>query len=148
MKQNRFVLVSVLLGALVLLIACDTGPQAVDSQDEPVVDSSTLVNRLEGAGATVEPGGRVTQPFFTPQGQILAVNGQDVQVFEFDSVSDADGAASTVAPDGSSVGTSIMTWISRPHFYKSGNLIVLYVGDETATIDILVDVLGPQFAGG
>jgi hypothetical protein len=137
-----------LISALVFLIACNTQPQAVDSQDEPYKDNPSLVDSLEEAGAIVEPGGSVTQPFFTPPGQIIAVDGQDVQVFEFASVSDADTAASTVAADGSYIGTSMMTWISTPHFYKSGKLIVMYLGDESATIDVLVDVLGSQFAGG
>jgi hypothetical protein len=71
-----------------------------------------------------------------------------VQVFEFASASDVDTAAGTVAADGSSIGTGMMAWISTPHFYKSGKLIVLYIGDESATIDVLIDVLGSQFAGG
>jgi hypothetical protein len=147
-KQYRFVRLLILVSALVFLIGCAAQPQAADSQDEPITEISNLVGSLEEAGAMVEPGGSVSQPFFTPPGQIISVDGHDVQAFEFASATDADTAASTVAADGSSVGTSMMTWIPTPHFYGSGNLIVLYVGDESATINVLVDVLGSQFAGG
>jgi hypothetical protein len=113
-----------------------------------VTDYDNLVESLQDAGATVEPSGSVNQPFFTPQGQVIAVDGQDVQVFEYDTVADADAEADLVSPDGSSVGTSIMTWVATPHFYKSGRLIVLYVGDLSDTIGILEGALGPQFSGG
>lgn len=33
-------------------------------------------------------------------------------------------------------------------FYEGGKLIVLYVGDQNDTIDVLDAVLGMQFAGG
>jgi hypothetical protein len=147
-KQYRFVRLLILVSALVFLIGCAAQPQAADSKDEAIPDISGVVDSLEEAGAMVEPGGSVSQPFFTPPGQIISVDGHDVQAFEFASATEADTAASTVAADGSSVGTSMMTWISTPHFYGSGNLIVLYVGDESATINVLVDVLGSQFAGG
>ena len=40
-----------------------------------------------------------------------------------------------------------ISWVSLPHFYKKGSLIVQYVGEnETITSD-LADILGEQFAG-
>ena len=42
------------------------------------------------AGAAVDLAGAVSQPFFAPQGQVLRVNGEDVQVFEFASAEEAD----------------------------------------------------------
>ena len=41
----------------------------------------------------------------------------------------------------------MMMWVATPHFYKASGLIVLYVGDNTAVIDVLEAALGPQFAG-
>jgi hypothetical protein len=37
------------------------------------------VDNLRAAGATVDPAGVESQPFFMPEGQLLSVNGQDVQ---------------------------------------------------------------------
>jgi hypothetical protein len=34
-----------------------------------------------------------------------------------------------------------------PHFFKSGRLIVLYVGEESSVLKALEAMLGPQFAG-
>ncbi len=55
--------------------------------------------------------------------------------------------ADTVSADGSSIGTTMMTWVATPHFYKAGKLIGLYVGDDSNVLGILEEVLGPQFAG-
>ena len=47
----------------------------------------------------------------------------------------------------SAVGTSVPMWVAPPHFYKSGRLIVLYVGQSSPVIIALERALGPQFAG-
>ncbi len=148
MKRSLYAPHSFLLFVLVLLVACNSQGQSIAPQEGAVTDYDSLVDILESAGTTVEPAGTVTQPFFTPQGQVIKVEGQDVQVFEYDSEAGADGEADLVSPDGSSVGTSMMTWIATPHFYKSGRIIVLFVGNQNDTIEILEASLGPQFAGG
>ena len=39
-------------------------------------------------------------------------------------------------------------WVSFPHFYKRGNVIVQYVGENEKIISDLMDILGEQFAAG
>ena len=43
---------------------------------------------------------------------------------------------------------SQVDWVAKPHFYRSGTLIILYVGDDAATRQLLSAVVGPAFAGG
>ena len=119
----------------------------VVSHGGPVTDFVSVVDNLRAVGATVDPGDTVTQPFFDPQGQLLIVNGEDVQVFEFASTEEAATAASTVSTDGSSIGTSIITWIAPPHFYHGGKLIAIYIGIDSGVINTLNDTMGSQFAG-
>ncbi len=40
-----------------------------------------------------------------------------------------------------------VSWVSFPHFYKKGSLIVQYVGENENIISDLEDILGEQFAG-
>ena len=145
MKKLYFtVLVLALLG-LMLLIGCTTnepGPQT-----GIVTNYATLVDELRTSGATVVSAGTVDQPFFTVQGRVITVNNGDVQVFEYADAVTADTEASLVSADGSSIGTSMASWIATPHFYKKGRVLVLYVGDDASTINALVKVLGQQFAG-
>lgn len=112
-----------------------------------VQDYATLANNLRAAGAAVEAVGNVSQDFFSVKGQVIKVDGEDVQVFEYNDESAADAEAALVSPDGSLIGMTMVSWVAPPHFYKAGRIIVLYVGDDQLAIDLLESVLGPQFAG-
>lgn len=120
--------------------AASTGPLTVE-------DQAALISALEGSGATVEIGEPVSQIFFSAEGNILKVNGADVQVFEYESAEEMENEASQVSSDGGSIGTSMVTWVDVPHFYKAGRIIVLYVGSDASVLDLLENALGPQFAG-
>ena len=117
------------------------------SHGGPVLDYVSLIDTLRAGGAKVDPNGSITQPFFTPVGAAIKVNGSDVQVFEYADNASADSSAAKVAPDGGSVGTSMVSWMDAPHFYKAGKIIVLYVGSDANITGVLIKAAGPQFAG-
>lgn len=121
------------------------------SHGNPVEDNVSLIDALRAAGANVVPGGTLggtlEQVFFAVTGQIIKINSADVQIFEYESVEAMEADATLVAPDGGSVGTNMVTWIAPPHFFKSGRVLVLYVGDDAAILELLTGTLGEQFAG-
>ncbi len=143
MKRKIFSL-AVLLMVVMLLVAC-----ATNSAPEPasIEDLGSFSQALRAAGATIESIEMVQQVFFTVEGQIFKVDGADVQVFEYKSAEAMEAEAALVSADGGSVGTSMVTWMATPHFFKSGRLLVLYVGDDAVIIDLLKSVMGEQFAG-
>jgi hypothetical protein len=127
------------------------------SHGGPVKDYVSLVDNLRAAGATVDLAGTESADYFAPQGQLLTVNGERVETFEFGSAEEADAAAGGVSAGGSSIVTtfadgtgksSMITWVEPPHFYRASKLIVLYVGCDGDVIDVLQEAMGPQFAGG
>src|SRR5262245_55160278 len=130
-----------------VISGCGSGAAPTPTVAPVVEDQASFVAGLQAAGATVEVGDSVTQDFFTPEGQTVKVNGQDVQVFEYESAEAMEAEASQVAPDGGSVGTSMMMWMDAPHFYKTGRILVLYVGSDATVLGLLDKVLGSQFAG-
>lgn len=108
-----------------------------------------LANRLRSAGANVKlTAERLRQPFFSVPGRIVSINNESVQVFKFANASAAEGAAKRVAPDGMTIGNSKPSWMGPPHFFKSGKLIVLYVGANESVLKVLQTSLGSQIAGG
>lgn len=137
-----------LLFLVLFMAACGSQPAAPGAKTgTPVENYAGLMDALRGAGAAVEPGEQIEQTFFAVTGQIIKVNGADVQVFEYETVQAMEADAAQVAPDGGSIGTSMVQWIAAPHFYKTGRIIALYVGDDQAIIDLLKGALGSQFAG-
>jgi hypothetical protein len=146
MKKHR--LISIVSIAVILLLAISsTGcTEKPASHGVPVTDYVSLVDTLRAAGATVEPKTELEQPFFSVKGQMITVNGNDVQVYEYQDADAADAEAQLVSPDGSTVGTTKITFVAPPHYYKAGKLIVLYVGQNGDLLDLLEDVLGSPFA--
>lgn len=111
-------------------------------------DADDLVGALRQAWAEVESAGTISQPFFSVGAEILLVDGSEVQVFEFPDAQARMEQAELVAADGGSIGTTMATWISTPHFFEAGRLIVLYVGEDEELLQLLESHLGSQFAGG
>ncbi|MEO8434611.1 MAG: hypothetical protein ABI596_06925 [Pyrinomonadaceae bacterium] len=91
---------------------------------------------------------RVSQPFFSVAGRIININGEALQVFEYATPAAANAEARRVSADGTTIGTSKPTWMATPHFFKSGKLIVLYIGGNQTILDLLRRTSGNQFAGG
>jgi len=127
-------------------VACDesnpVGPTGLTSTE-------ALIAALRGQSATVVRGEVLPQssnPFFSTNAQLIVVNGGTVSVFEYPSIAAAETDAAKVSPDGSFVGSTIITWIGPPHFYRSGRLIVLYAGSSDVVIRSLQAVLGRPFA--
>lgn len=119
----------------------ETTAQTIDSLE-------ALIVALTEAGLSVEEDESVDQPFLNTEGQLLTINKEaSLQVFVYDTEADATTDADTIAPNGGSAGTSMLAWLDTPHFYRSGKMIVIYVGSDTMLISVLENILGPQFAG-
>ncbi|HET6671434.1 MAG TPA: hypothetical protein VFH15_14500 [Pyrinomonadaceae bacterium] len=107
-----------------------------------------LITRLRAQKARVAlTSERVKQPFFSPLGRLVNIEGQAVQVFEYAHLERAEKEATLVSADGMTIGGSKPFWMAPPHFFKGGRLIVIYVGNEPAILKLLHAALGKQFAG-
>ena len=137
------------IAVLVGLIGLACGTYGLDSGErrEQPLNLSRLITALRQAGTTVATGDEVSQPFFSVKGRIIRVNGEDVQVFVYRDESSAQRQASLVSANGGTVGTTSVSWMGPPHFYRKDLLIALYVGDTASVKAALQTVLGPQFAG-
>lgn len=127
----------------------DTGirPASVVSHGGPVKDYVSLIDSLRGQAAAVEPKGDTSQPFLSGSGYMVSVNGQNVQVFEYPNSKSARADADKISSDGSTIGNSMVSWVDTPHFYKKERVIVIYIGRDAKTLDLLTKTLGSQFAG-
>jgi len=134
---------------LFLLVAagCNGSDTTPVSHGGPVRDHVSLVDTLRAQGLTVEPTGSISQPFFPMPGQALQVKGQDIQVFEFGDSSSAESQVKEISSDGMTIGNTVVQWISPPHFFSTGKIIVLYLGTDAELLKILKTALGTQIAG-
>lgn len=125
-----------------------TMPKQTAASSKPAVTNlAQLIRTLRSRGNKVARKERVEQPFLSVKGQIIKIDDQDVQVFEYRTAHAAQLDANKISPTGSSTVTRMLMWIAPPHFFRAGRLIVLYVGEDRSVLQVLVDILGPQFAG-
>ena len=145
--MQRFALSVTLLASAAILVSCAASQDDGESETASVVTYDELVAALRDNGSAVESLDPISQPFFVPEGRVISVDGSEVQVFEYPNEEDSRLAAGTISSDGGSIGTSMVSWVEAPHFFRTGKLIVLYVGEADAIIEALQVVLWPQIAG-
>jgi hypothetical protein len=124
---------------------------------KPVTDYSTLLRFLRDSGASVEEEGEVSWSFFYDvEGRRVAVDASIIEVYEYANAEAMESEASCVSPDGFGItkdwgngmgSVQHVSWIKPPHFYKAGQVIVFYCGDNDSIISLLENALGKQFAG-
>jgi hypothetical protein len=122
----------------------DTGIRA------PVAGSgiAAVMQRLRDAGATVEAGSFTSQPLFSTPGQVLVVNGHDVQLCAYDDAARAQAEAATISPDATTIGTTSVMWAKPASFYLRDAAIALYVGTDPGMISLLNDTFGEPVGTG
>lgn len=121
-------------------------PGTEPSQDSRVRDQASLIDALRASGATVEIQGSVEQPFLSVSGTEVRVNTAAVQVFEYADEPAAQTDAAQAADILAGKGTTMIDWVAAPHFYRAGRVLILYVGDDSATLALLRNVVGAPFA--
>lgn len=108
-----------------------------------------LIADLTDAGADAEVSDSFDgEPLATVQ-TIVCVNGEDVRVFAFGTEQERVAASAGIdATDPTHVGTSIVEWDGWPKFWQRDRIIVLYLGRDEGTIDLLTELMGEPFAQG
>ncbi len=148
------------IGALLLTssaaISCSPRARQNASDEFPVEGrldhQPSFVDRLRSRGLTVEVDDYVRQPFLKVRGVVLRISGgslkemTEIQLFEYEDADAALSDAKRIGPEGSPEGTHI-DWLGPPHFFRSGGIIVLYVGRDAAVVKLLTELLDSQFAG-
>lgn len=134
---------------MLLDAACKTQPLPTPPPSEIPLGpaTQTLAEEFRSAGANAAFGIRLTQPFFSVEGIVLTINGEDLQVFEYPDANLLQQDADMISSDANTINGESMAWIAPPHFYQRDNLMVLYIGDNQETIDLAIQVIGEQFAG-
>ena len=69
-------------------------------------------------------------------------------MFEFAVTGEARQPAASTSSGGSTLGTTMIGWVSGPHFFRTGRMIVLYVGEEERIVSLVQGVMGSSIAVG
>jgi hypothetical protein len=132
------------------------GIPAPEAAPRGLYDYSALLGQLDGYGWRLEEldsyGG-----VLSAESNIISVNGERLEVYEYLSVEAMETEAGYVDPDGLSFrfpenedGEARLVsvqWESCPHFFKRDLIIVQYVGHDEGILNFLGENFGQRFAG-
>jgi hypothetical protein len=91
------------------------------------------------------------QDFLQAPRKRMIIDKTAIEIYLFRSSKKLEKEAGYISSDGCSYTNGSrslnVSWVSFPHFYKKGSLIVQYVGEDEKIISDLTDIFGEQFAG-
>ena len=129
-------------------------PVAVAQTDDRSAENfaDELSDLFQDADTNASREDETFQPFFAITGEVMTLFGERVEVYVFDSLEDAELAASGIKPDGSIADANgaimMIKWVAPPHFYAGGDSIMLYVGENTEVIEFLDGIAAVRPARG
>lgn len=132
-------------------------PSAVSENSSSAIKNAstaeTLKNGLRGLGFLFTEQTFASSGFFgDSKKEQLSIGRENVNLYTFSSEEKAARYASYFDAEGSLYSEphncKCIDWISMPHFYRSGALIVQYIGTNPYLTRALDAFLGKQFAGG
>jgi hypothetical protein len=118
----------------------------------PLTSTDALIAALRQYGAAVclESVLPKSVPCFSVSGRVMFVNTGSANLFDYRTSAAAESDAVKVSSDGSSVVgggcAAMISWVGSPHWYKSGQLLVVYAGAADDVLRPLEAVMGRPFA--
>lgn len=93
----------------------------------------------------------VEKDFLPTTKKRMIIDKEAIDIYLYNSNKEVENDAKRIDDGGSMYSNGIksvnVSWVSYPHFYKKGNIIVQYVGENKKIISDLKEILGEQFAG-
>jgi hypothetical protein len=143
--ENRIILLALSLLMLTILIGCSSQNNLKDTfgieQFQNEMKSKNYNFEIQDVGKDFLPTTR----------KRMIIGDEAIDIYLFSNDEEMENEAKHIDRDGCGYNNGSkavsVDWISYPHFYKEGNIVVQYVGENEKIISDLKDILGEQFAG-
>ena len=118
------------INALNLPDALVLDPRDVPDGALPTVNARTA--QLLGKTLTVEKTDQtILHPFFRVPGQLVRVNGQDLQVFVYPDVNSRKSDSARISADGTMIAGEVVEWPATPRFASTGNVLAVMLTNDS-----------------
>lgn len=129
-----------LVAALALVVGCaEPAAPGAPALAREASSLGELTEALEAAGASVEIRAESVTSLFSVPGRLVLVDGAQIEVFVFPDAAAAEEEVPRLTQ-------SLIHWMAPARLFGRGALLVLYVGPEGPTTELLERVLGPALA--
>lgn len=113
-----------------------------------IQNTEELINFLKKSNSNLKYSKEDNSWFLSGSLTIADFDGDTIGIYEYKNNQEMEQDAKNISSDGYMIGNSFVEWVAKPHFYKSGNIIVNYIGDNKEMIKKIEKLMGQQFAGG
>lgn len=145
---NKYIVLFVLSS---LIITMFIGCTKKDSQDTFDIEQFTSEMKAKNYNFEVQDVEN-QDDFLSNTKKRMVIGKESLEIYLYNSNKEMEDDAKNINMNGFGYSDGnksiIIDWISYPHFYKKGNVIVLYVGENEKIISDLNDIMGEQFVGG
>ncbi|MGI8517998.1 MAG: hypothetical protein ACR2ME_06635 [Acidimicrobiia bacterium] len=134
---------------LFVAIACSGVGETTTTLEAAETEPARFVAELTEEGVEIDQAETFSTEPVGGEGQLFCLGDQEVRVYLFAGDDEAAAAAARIDPnDPSNMGSVIIEWAGNPRFWQRGSMLVLYLGKDQATEDLITAVLGQPFAEG
>ena len=156
MKRLIILIISIFIG--ISFMGCVKKTSSQIPIDETTLQCSNMINSkientkefiksLEKSGVKTKTTKQDNGRFLSGPLTLINIGEDTIGVYEYKNNQEMEQEAKTISGDGSMIRYTIYEFKSKPHFYKNGNVIVSYFGDNNETIKKIEKLIGKQFAG-
>jgi hypothetical protein len=144
---------------IVAVLAACTGDSSTPTPSSPPIMSPSLTDQpvvtdldsfVEGLGLAghdveVERHEDPTNDIFGVRGYAVSFDRTRLMAFDYSSERAAKRLQESVSRDGYYIGDYVIDWGGQ-HLYRSGSVVVVYLGERPGSLSTLEELLGRQFA--
>lgn len=143
--KRVFILSLLVIISIVGAIGCNSIDKVENEFDLDVFKEEM---RLRGYNFEIED----IKPYFASnESKTMKIDEALIGVYSYKNNKEMEKNTKYISSDGSGFNNgkeSIeIDWISKPHLFKKGSIIVNYVGEDEKILNDLTDIFGNQFAG-
>lgn len=104
--------------------------------------SANFANDIRNAGYDATESTDNRSNYFTGNETDYMLGGDVVRLYEYNSAADLEGDINRIAPDGMTINGTNANYNSRPYYYRKGNTLIVYEGNEPAFINEFRNIYG------
>lgn len=136
----RITLTHITVFSLLVLTACS----ASGVRTHEALRSALEAKHIEGLNKDSE---KIASPLFEPMGYAIRVHKDEIQTYAYGNTAKAEEAMKKIQKDGTPTDQPGWKWEDSPHFFRNGNFIAIYLGNDANVTTALEEILGKQIAG-
>jgi hypothetical protein len=140
---------ALLFGLNLAVVFSPTFAPSAETHSGPIMGPACaeLFSVMEQMGLSPSATGNITKDDFSVPGTLVAMAGDNIQIFEYPSALAAARESEVFIKESAAVASTMRSWERQASIYNKGSLVVYYLGANQEIMKALVATMGPPIVG-